>query len=85
MARMYGAYLRPRCSHCRTASGPDCADSSRGKGRQRRYEERQWRRDWDQDIDDAQQERYLDRFYDYRPVWAPTHLYDETRNRACHA
>jgi len=58
MARMYGTYARPRCPSCRAASGPDCADASRGKGAQRKYEERQWRRDWADDIDDAWWERW---------------------------
>lgn len=61
MARMYGAYGRPRCPSCRTASGPDCADASRGKGGQRRYEDRQWRRDVEEDLLDVEEElRALD-------------------------
>ena len=58
MARMLGTFGRPRCPRCRTASGPDCADASRGKGGQRKAEERHWRRDWNQDVYDAMRERY---------------------------
>ena len=55
---MLGMFGRPRCPNCRTASGPDCADASRGKGGQRKAEERDWRRDWAQDADDAEWERW---------------------------
>lgn len=58
MTRMYGAYGKPRCPKCRAASGPDCADASRGKRAQRFREEREWRRDWVEDIDDAYWERW---------------------------
>jgi hypothetical protein len=53
---MYGAYARPRCPRCRAASGPDCADVSRGKGGQRKYEERLWRREVEQDIHVVEEE-----------------------------
>jgi hypothetical protein len=45
MARMYGAFAKPCCPHCRNGYGPDCADKARGKRAQRRREEIQWRRD----------------------------------------
>lgn len=57
MARMYGAYGKPCCPHCRWPSGPDCADKARGKRQQRRIEGRQWRRDWADDIEFAEAER----------------------------
>ncbi len=56
MARMYGAYARPRCPSCRAASGPDCADASRSKSGQRHSEDRQWRREGEQDILDVEAE-----------------------------
>lgn len=59
MARMYGTYARPRCPSCRRDFGPDCAEgATRGKGAQRRLEDRQWRRDWAADVDDALWERW---------------------------
>lgn len=58
MARMYGAFGKPRCPSCRAASGSDCADASRGKRAQRFREEREWRRDWADDMDDAYRERW---------------------------
>jgi hypothetical protein len=61
MARMLGTFGRPRCPNCRAASGPDCADASRGKSGQRQYEERQWRREVEQDVLDVEEElQFLD-------------------------
>lgn len=58
MARMYGAYAKPCCPHCRTGYGPDCADKARGKSAQRLLEKRQWHKDWEGDLLDAAAERY---------------------------
>lgn len=69
MARMLGTFGRPRCPRCRTASGPDCADASRGKRGQRQYEERQWRREVEQDVLDVEEELH---FLDFvEKTWLP--------------
>jgi hypothetical protein len=77
---MYGAYARPRCPSCRTASGPDCADASRGKGGQRKHEERLWRRDVEDDILDVEQELALASFFE--TTWMPDWYYDEAIDQA---
>lgn len=69
MARMYGAYARPWCPQCRTRSGPDCMDESRGKRGQRQLEERQWRREVEQDVLDVEEELRLLDFVE--KTWLP--------------